>query len=450
VRFQSIEIEEDKTVIPLFSLFLQPKILTMTAKDVEIMAPVGSYESLTAAIQGGADAVYFGIGNLNMRSRSSKNFDLDDLVRISHICKENNIRSYITLNTEIYDEDLSLMRQIVDAARENEISAVIASDQAVIQYAFQQGVEIHMSTQSNICNIEAVKFYAQFADVMVTARELRLEQVKAITKAIRQQDIRGPKGELVQIEIFAHGALCMAVSGKCYLSLDNLNSSANRGACLQPCRRKYTVKDTESNLELEVDGKYIMSPKDLNTVSFLDKILDAGVRVLKLEGRGRSPEYVKTVSSVYREAVNAWFEGNYTQENINRWNDRLSRVYNRGFWDGYYLGRKTGEWTEEYGNQATERKMYMGKITNFYSKIRVAELKVETGELKTGDRIMVIGNTTGVYEDTLSEIRLETEPVERVKKGDICSFPAKSVLRRGDKLYKIVKADRSIPHLVQQ
>ncbi len=421
----------------------------MTAKEVEIMAPVGSYESLIAAIQGGADSVYFGIENLNMRSRSSKNFTLDDLVKISRICKENNIRSYITLNTEIYDEDLPLMRRIVDAAKAHGITAVIASDQAVIQYAFQQGVEIHISTQSNICNIEAVKFYARFADVMVTARELRIDQVKAITTAIKEQDIRGPKGELVQIEIFAHGALCMAVSGKCYLSLDNLNSSANRGACLQPCRRKYTVKDTESDLELEVDGKYIMSPKDLNTVSFLDKILDAGVRVLKLEGRGRSPEYVKTVTQTYREAVNTWFEGNYTQKNIDRWNARLARVYNRGFWDGYYLGRKTGEWTEEYGNQATERKMYIGKITNYYSKIGVAELKVESHGLKTGEKIMVIGSTTGVYEDRLGELQLEREPVKKVQKGDVCSFPAKMLLRRGDKLYKIVKADRSIPNLIQ-
>jgi len=422
----------------------------MTAHDIEIMAPVGSYESLMAAIEGGADAVYFGIGNLNMRSRSSKNFTINDLIKISTICHKNNVRSYITLNTEIYDEDMPLMRKIVDAAKENNITAIIASDQSVIQYAFQKGVEVHISTQSNICNIEAVKFYAQFADVMVTARELRLEQVKAITQAIREQDIRGPKGELVQIEIFAHGALCMAVSGKCYLSLDNLNSSANRGACLQPCRRKYTVKDTESDLELEIDGKYILSPKDLNTVSFLDKILDAGVRVLKLEGRGRPPEYVKTVSNVYREAVNAWFEGNYTQENIARWNNRLSRVYNRGFWDGYYLGRKLGEWTEEYGNQATERKMYIGKITNFFSKISVAELKVETHKLSIGDRIMVIGSTTGVYEDQLREIRVDLKPVQSVKKGELCSFPTKQLLRRGDKLYKVVKADKSVPNLVQQ
>ncbi len=413
------------------------------------MAPAGSYESLKAAIQGGADSVYFGIGNLNMRSRSSKNFTLDDLVRISAICKENHIRSYITLNTEVYDEDLSFMRKIVDASKKNGITAIIASDQAAIQYAFQRGVEVHISTQSNICNIEAVKFYAQFSDVMVTARELRIDQVKAIIEAIRQQDVRGPKGELIQIEIFAHGALCMAVSGKCYLSLDNLNSSANRGACLQPCRRKYTVRDTESDLELEIDGKYILSPKDLNTVSFLDKILDAGVRVLKLEGRGRSPEYVKIVSRTYRKAVNAWFEGNYTPENIDRWNTELARVYNRGFWEGYYLGRKTGEWTEEYGNQATDRKIYIGKITNYYGKIGVAELKMESHTLQLEDRIMVIGSTTGVYEDILTEIRLDLKPVKSVKKGDVCSFATKTLLRRGDKLYKVVKADRSVPNLIQ-
>ncbi len=421
----------------------------MTAKDVEIMAPVGSYESLMAAIQGGANSVYFGIDKLNMRSRSSKNFSLDDLIKISEICKANNIRTYITLNTEIYDEELELMKSIVDAAKENEITAIIASDQSVIQYAYGKGVEIHMSTQANICNIEAVKFYSQFADVMVTARELRVDQVKAITKAIRELDIRGPKGELIQIEIFAHGALCMAVSGKCYLSLDNLNSSANRGACLQPCRRKYTVKDTESDLELEVDGKYIMSPKDLNTVSFLDKILDAGVRVLKLEGRGRSPEYVKTVARVYREAVDAWFEGNYTQDNIKRWNEALSKVYNRGFWDGYYLGRKTGEWTEDYGNQATVRKMYVGKVTNYFGKIGVAEIKVESNGFSIEDEIKIIGETTGVYEDRIAEIRLDLAPVQTAAKGDLCSIPTKSLVRRGDKVYKVVKADRSIPNLVQ-
>ncbi len=422
----------------------------MTAKDIEIMAPVGSYASLMAAIQGGADSVYFGIGKLNMRSNSSQNFTLDDLKEITRICHEHNIRTYITLNTVIYDHELEEMKKIVDAAKANGISALIASDWSVITYARSRGMEVHMSTQTNITNIEAVKYYAQYADVMVTARELQLEQVKAITEAIREQNITGPSGKLVQIEIFAHGALCMAVSGKCYLSLDNLNSSANRGACLQPCRRKYIVKDKESDLELEIDGEYIMSPKDLNTVSFLDKILDAGVRVLKLEGRGRSAEYVKTVAAVYREAVDAWFDGDYTQERIDDWNERLATVYNRGFWDGYYLGRKLGEWTESYGNQATVRKMYIGKVTNYFSKIGVAELKIETHDLALEDEIKIIGPTTGVYEDTISEIRLDYDPVKKAVKGDVCSIPVKELVRRGDKVYKMVPADKNIPNLVQQ
>ena len=422
----------------------------LSAKDIEIMAPVGSYESLHAAIQGGANSVYFGIGNLNMRSKSSQNFTLEDLVKISAICHDNNIRTYITLNTVIYDHELELMRQIVDAARANNITAIIASDMSVIQYAYSVGMEIHMSTQTNITNLEAVKYYAQFADVMVTARELKLEQVKAITTAIQEQNITGPSGKMVQIEVFAHGALCMAVSGKCYLSLDNLNSSANRGACLQQCRRKYIVKDKDSDIELEIDNEYIMSPKDLNTVSFLDKILDAGVRILKLEGRGRSPEYVKTVASVYREAVNAWFDGNYNQEQIDKWNERLSSVYNRGFWDGYYLGRKTGEWTEEYGNQATRRKMFIGKVTNYFKKIDIAEITLETHSLSLGDEIVIIGPTTGVYEDTLTEIRVDLKPVDKTIKGDVCSIPARELLRRGDKVYKMVPADKKIPNLVQQ
>ena len=414
------------------------------------MAPVGSYASLTAAIQGGADSVYFGIGKLNMRSNSSQNFTLDDLKEITRICREHNIRTYITLNTVIYDHELEEMKKIVEAAKVNGISALIASDWSVITYARSKGMEVHMSTQTNITNLEAVKYYAQYADVMVTARELQLEQVKAITTAIREQNITGPSGNLVQIEIFAHGALCMAVSGKCYLSLDNLNSSANRGACLQPCRRKYIVKDKESDLELEIDGEYIMSPKDLNMVSFLDKILDAGVRVLKLEGRGRSPEYVKTVAAVYREAVNAWFDGNYTQQRIDEWNERLATVYNRGFWDGYYLGKKLGEWTESYGNQATIRKMYIGKVTNYFSKIGVAELKIETHDLAVDEEIKIVGPTTGVYEDTISEIRLDYDPVEKAVKGDICSIPVKELVRRGDKVYKMVPADKNIPNLVQQ
>jgi len=414
----------------------------MTANDIEIMAPVGSYESLMAAIQGGANSVYFGIGNLNMRSKSSKNFTLNDLVQISNICKENNVRTYITLNTVIYDSELGTMRDIVDAAKQNDITAIIASDQSVIQYAYSVGMEIHMSTQTNITNIEAVKYYSQFADVMVTARELEIKQVKAITTAIREQNITGPSGDLVQIEVFAHGALCMAVSGKCYLSLDNLNSSANRGACLQQCRRKYTVTDKETGEQLEIDNEYIMSPKDLNTVALLDHLLDAGVRVLKLEGRGRSPEYVKTIASVYREAVDAWFVGEYNQENIDKWNERLSTVYNRGFWDGYYMGSKFGEWTEDYGNQATQRKMYIGKITNYFAKIGVAEVKIETHDLGVGDEIKIIGETTGVYEAVVDEVRLDLDPVKKVVKGDICSIKVTDLVRRGDKLYKVVAVEK--------
>ena len=414
------------------------------------MAPVGSFPSLQAAIQGGADAVYFGIGKLNMRSRSSQNFTLEDLVEITRICREQNIRSYITLNTVIYDEELEEMKAVVDAAKNNGISAIIASDMAVMRYARSVGAEVHLSTQTNITNIEAVKYYAQFADAMVTARDLTLGQVRAITDAINKEHICGPSGEPVRIEVFAHGALCMAVSGKCYLSLDNLNSSANRGACLQQCRRKYVVRDKETDIELEIDNEYIMSPKDLNTVSFLDKILDSGVRILKLEGRGRSPEYVKTVSAVYREAVNACFERKYTQDKIDDWNKRLAAVYNRGFWDGYYLGRKTGEWTEEYGNQATKRKIYVGKVTNYFKKIGVVEVTMETHSLALGDEIVVIGPTTGVYEDTLAEIRVELQNVRETNKGDVCSIPVHELLRRGDKVYKLVAADKNIPNLVQE
>lgn len=413
----------------------------MISNDIEIMSPVGSYESLMAAIQGGANSVYFGIGKLNMRSKSSKNFTIEDLVKISNICKENNVRTYITLNTVIYDAELVAMHDIVDAAKANDITAIIASDQSVIQYAYSVGMEIHMSTQTNITNIEAVKYYSQFADVMVTARELEIKQVKAITAVIKEQNICGPSGELVQIEVFAHGALCMAVSGKCYLSLDNLNSSANRGACLQQCRRKYTVTDKETGEQLEIDNEYIMSPKDLNTVDLLDRILDAGVRVLKLEGRGRSPEYVKTITSVYREAVDAWFNGQYNQENIDRWNERLSTVYNRGFWEGYYMGRKFGEWTEDYGNQATQKKMYIGKVTNFYNKLNVAEIKIETHDLCVGDEIQIHGETTGVYEALVDEIRLDLDPVSRVIKGDLCSIKVSDLVRRGDKLYKVVSTN---------
>ena len=409
-----------------------------TAHNVEIMSPVGSYESLMAAIQGGANSVYFGIGKLNMRSKSSKNFDLDDLAKIAEICRENNIRTYITLNTVVYDTELDEMRSVIDAAKENGITAIIASDQSVIHYAFSQKMEIHMSTQTNITNIEAVKFYSMFSDVMVTARELNLEQVKDITDTIEKEQIKGPSGNLVQIEIFAHGALCMAVSGKCYLSLDNMNSSANRGACLQPCRRPYEVKDKDGGIELEVDNEYIMSPKDLKTVDFLDRIIDAGVRVLKIEGRGRSPEYVKKVTRVYRQAADACIAGDYTDGKIETWNTELNTIYNRGFWGGYYLGKKMGEWTERYGNQATTKKLFLGTITNYFTKIGVAELNIQTNELDIGDVINIIGPTTGVYEDTISELRVDLKIVEQAAKGTAVSFKTNELVRRGDKVYKII------------
>jgi putative protease len=413
----------------------------MITTDVEIMAPAGSYESLMAAIQGGANSIYFGIEQLNMRSKSSNNFTLEDLVKISEICQRNNIRTYITLNTVIYDNELPLMQSIIDAAKENNISAIIASDQSVIQYANEVGMKIHMSTQTNITNIGAVKYYAHFAEVMVTARELSLKQVKAITDTIKKQNITGPSGNLIQIEVFAHGALCMAISGKCYLSLDNLNSSANRGACLQICRRSFEVKDKDGGIELEVDNEYIMSPKDLNTISFIDKILKAGVSILKIEGRGRSSEYVKTVVECYREAVNAYFSGNFTEENIKIWNSRLASVYNRGFWDGYYLGRKMGEWTKRHGSQATKRKVYVGKVTNYFSKLGVIEVKMDTHDLNVGEEIKIIGPTTGIYEDILSEIRVDMKKVERTVKGELCSISVKDLIRRGDKIFKVVEID---------
>ncbi len=411
----------------------------MLSKDIEIMAPVGSYESLMAAIQGIADSVYFGIGHLNMRSKSSRNFTLEDLKQISSIANQHNLRTYITLNTVIFDKEIEHMKSIINAARDNNITAIIASDQSVIQYANNVGMEVHMSTQTNITNIEAVKYWSEYADVMVTARELNLKQVAAITRAIHGQQIKGPSGKLVQIEVFAHGALCMAVSGKCYLSLDNLNSSANRGACLQQCRRPYKVTD-DDGIELVVDNEYIMSPKDLKTLDFLDKILNAGVRVLKIEGRGRSPEYVKTVSRVYREAVDAYIEGNFNMERIDQWNIELSSVYNRGFWDGYYLGRKMGEWTEKYGSQATKRKIYVGKINNYFSRLNVAEIKMETQELQIGDEIKIIGPTTGVYEGHISEIRVDLKNVNKTVKGEDCSVPVKELVRRGDKVYKVVES----------
>jgi U32 family peptidase len=408
---------------------------------IEIMAPAGSYESLMAAIQGGADSVYFGAGQLNMRSKSSQNFTLSDIEKIAKICKEHNVRSYLTLNSIIYDQELDEMKSVIEVAKKSEITAIIASDLSVITFAHSIKMEVHISTQCNITNLSAVRFFSQFADVMVTARELNLNQVAEITKGIEREQIKGPSGNLVSIEVFAHGALCMAVSGKCYLSLDNYNYSANRGACLQLCRRPYLVTDLDGKTELSIDNKYIMSPKDLKTIGFIDKILDAGVKVLKIEGRGRSPEYVKTVTQCYKEASLAYASNQISEEAIENWNTRLATVYNRGFWDGYYLGKKLGEWSEKYGSQATQHKVYVGKITNYFAKINVAEIKIEAETLSTGDNILIIGESTGVYEDTVSEIRFNLNPVEKVEKGVLCSIATKSLVRRNDKLYKIIEGN---------
>lgn len=408
------------------------------------MAPVGSYESLMAAIQGGANSIYFGIEQLNMRSRSSNNFTIEDLHNIASICKENNIKSYLTVNTVLFDHDIKVMHKIVDAAKEGGVTAIIAADVSAIMYARTIDVEVHISTQCNITNIEAVKFYAQFADVVVLARELNLNQVAAIYKQIVDEEIRGPKGELIQIEMFAHGALCMAVSGKCYLSLHEKNSSANRGACMQTCRKAYTVTEKESGNQLEIDNEYIMSPKDLCTIGFLNKMLDAGVRVLKFEGRARSPEYVKTVVSNYSEAVDAYLKDDYTRDKIDQWMKNLATVFNRGFWDGYYLGQKIGEWSEEYGNRATKRKMLIGKGTNYFAKIKVAEFLLESQELKVGDQILITGPTTGVIETTVKEIRVNLKSVEKAVKGDSFSISMDTMIRRSDKLYKIVEVTNDL------
>lgn len=411
---------------------------------IEIMSPVGSYESLMAAIQGGAGSIYFGVGKLNMRSKSSKNFDIEDLAKITAICREHNVLSYLALNTIIYDHEMEDMRALVDAAKENNISAIIATDMSVIQYARQVGVEIHMSTQTNITNVEDVRFYSQWADVMVTARELSLDQVAYITEQIEKQQIRGPHGDLIRIEIFVHGALCMAISGKCYLSLHTLNSSANRGACLQPCRRSYEVTEKGGEFAYEVDNEYIMSPKDLNTLDLLDKILKAGVSVLKIEGRGRSADYVKTVTQVYHEAVEACFAGDFSKDKIAQWNKRLQTVYNRGFWEGYYLGRKMGEWTERYGSQATQKKIYIGKVINFFTKLKVAEIKVETHDLSVGEHMRIIGETTGVYDDEhVKEIRVDLQKVEKAVKGETFSVKTTELVRRGDKVYKVVSVEEA-------
>ena len=412
------------------------------------MAPVGCWESLAAAIEAGATSVYFGIEYLNMRARSSANFTTEDLHKIVAICRKAGVKTYLTLNTVMYPEDLPLMHTIVDNAKAAGLDAIIASDIAVMQYARSQGVEIHLSTQLNIANTEALRFYAQFADVVVLARELNMEQVASIHRDIISQHICGPKGELLRIEMFCHGALCMAVSGKCYLSLNNLGYSANRGACMQVCRRGYIVKDKESNLELEVDNQYIMSPKDLKTIHFLNKMLDAGVRVLKIEGRARGAEYVQTVVSCYREAVEAWQRGEYADDalilpRIEDWNTRLARVFNRGFWDGYYQGKRLGEWTHSYGSRATRKKVFAGKCTNFFKNIGVAEFFIEAVDaVREGDELLVTGETTGAYEVIAHDMRnAKGEPKDEIRKGAYFSLKTDKTLHRGDKLFVLKPTD---------
>lgn len=412
--------------------------MTLHEKDFEIMAPVGSYESLTAAIQGGADSVYFGIEGLNMRSRSSNNFTTDDLRRIASICREHGLKSYLTVNTVIYGEDLPLMREIIDAAKAAGVSAIIAADVAAMDYAYQIGQEVHLSTQLNISNAEALKFYARFADVVVLARELNLQQVYEIYRQIQQQQIRGPKGELVRIEMFAHGALCMAVSGKCYLSLHEMNASANRGACMQICRRAYTVKDKDSQIELDIENQYIMSPKDLKTIHFMNKMMDAGVRVFKIEGRARGPEYVRLVTECYKEAVRAYCQGTFDETKVAVWDERLSRVFNRGFWDGYYLGQRLGEWSSRYGSGATRKKVYVAKGIKYFDKIGVAEFEMESGSLKAGDEILITGPTTGAVMQTADEIRVDLQPVAETVKGERFSIKVNEKIRPSDRLYKMV------------
>ena len=411
----------------------------LTLKDFEIMAPAGSRESLMAAIHAGADSIYFGIENLNMRARSASAFTIHDLREIAAICNEHGVKSYLTVNTIIYDEDICLMQKIVDAAKEAGISAVIAADVAVLEYCNRIGQEVHLSTQLNISNSEALKFYARFADVVVLARELNLDQVAEIYRTIQKENICGPRGEQVRIEMFCHGALCMAVSGKCYLSLDNLNHSANRGACMQVCRRSYIVHDKESDIELEVDNKYIMSPKDLKTIRFMDKMMEAGVRVFKIEGRARGPEYVHTVVSCYKEAIQSYLDGTLTEEKKDAWDERLKTVFNRGFWDGYYLGKRLGEWSKTYGSEATERKVYVGKGIKYFSNIGVAEFLIEASEISVGDKLLITGPTTGAIFIDLDEIRYDLKPVQTAHKGEHISIKVPSKVRPSDKLYKLEK-----------
>lgn len=408
----------------------------MKRSEFEIMAPVGSYESLYAAINAGADAIYFGVEGLNMRARSSVNFTLDDLKKIATICDEHGVKSYLTVNTIIYDSEIEKCHAVIDAVAESGISAIIASDIAAITYARRRGVEVHISTQCNISNIDAVEFYSQYADVVVLARELSMEQVDNIHKEIIRRDLRGPRGEQVRIEMFCHGALCMAVSGKCYLSLHEMNYSANRGACTQICRRSYTVKDRETGDELDIENKYIMSPKDLKTIHFLNKMIDAGVRVFKIEGRARGPEYVATAVQCYSEAINSICDGTYSEEKIAEWDERLKKIFNRGFWNGYYLGQRLGEWSHKYGSSATRKKVYVAKGVRYFSNLGVAEFYMESGELSVGDEVVITGPTTGAIIMTLDEIRVGLKPVEKTVKGESFSIKVPGKIRPSDRLYR--------------
>lgn len=411
--------------------------------EFEIMAPVGSRESLAAAIHAGANSVYFGIGKLNMRSHSANHFTIDDLKEIAETCNAQNIKTYLTVNTVIYGEDITTMHEIIDAAKAANITAVIASDVAVMMYCRQVGVEVHLSTQLNISNIDALKFYAQFADVAVLARELNMDQVKEIHEQIIKQNICGPKGQPIRIEMFCHGAFCMAISGKCYMSLHDANRSANRGECVQICRRSYTVTDNETGNQLEIDNKYIMSPKDLKTIRFIDRMMDSGVRVFKIEGRARGPEYVHTVVTCYREAIQSVLDGTFTEDKKDKWDERLSTVFNRGFWDGYYQGQKMGEWTKEYGNKATEKKVLIGKVMKYFSRLGVAEIAVEANTFAKGDKLLITGNTTGAMFLNAEEIRYDLKPVDVAEQGWRVSIPVPDKVRPNDKLFKLIKSDKN-------
>jgi U32 family peptidase len=415
-----------------------------TSGKIELMAPAGNFESLQAAIDNGADSVYFGVDQLNMRARASINFTLNDLPEIVKRCEKKQVRTYLTLNTIIYDHDLSIIKTLLDAAKSANVTAVIAMDQAVISYARQIGMEIHISTQINITNIETVKFYAMFADTMVMSRELSLRQVKKIVDQIEKEEIKGPSGKLVEVEIFGHGALCMAVSGKCYLSLHSHNSSANRGACKQNCRKKYTVIDQETGFEIELDNEYMMSPKDLCTLDFLDEVIDTGIKVLKIEGRGRAPEYVAKVIKTYRDAIDSHYAGTFNKEKVQDWMTELEKVYNRGFWSGYYLGQKLGEWSEANGSKATQKKVYVGKGMHYFPKTSIAEFKIEAYDLKIGDQILITGPTTGVEEFELTEMMVNDIQGDKAIKGDSITIPLKFRIRNSDKLYKIVKTEYAV------